>query len=388
MPDAGARTVLLTGATGFVGRELLWRLARVPGQQIVCLVRAANQAEADRRVADLLARARPSPLPPDASARVEAIPSDLSADRLGLDAGRWDRLATRPFRVVHCAATVNWALPLDAARATNVLGTRRVLDLASVAARAGVLERFDYVSTCNVCGRRPGLVAEEDLDDRHGFFNAYEQSKFEAERLVRSSGLPVMTFRLSMVVGDSRTGYASTFKVMYWPLKMLARGMALVVPADRAGVLDIVPVDYVCDALEHISRNTLLRGRTFHLAAGPGASSTIGEVLDLACRTFGVRGPLLVPAGFYEAVIRPLAWLLVWGKRRDAMKKARVYLPYFSYRAHFETTRTTAALAGSAARVPPVREYFQRLVDYAVDSDWGRRDAATTATAAPRGDVT
>jgi thioester reductase-like protein len=344
----------------------------LPGQQIACLVRASNQADADRRVAELLDRARPAPLPADARARVTAIPGDLSADRLGLDPARWERLAASAVRVIHCGATVNWALPLDEARAVNVEGTRRVIELAAAAARAGALERFDYVSTCNVCGRRAGLVPEDDLDDSYGFFNAYEQSKLEAERLVRSSGLPFATFRLSMVVGDSRTGYASTFKVMYWPLKMLARGMALVVPAARDGVLDIVPVDYVCDALEHISRDTAARGRTFHLAAGPGASSTIGEVLDLACRKFGVRGPLLVPAGFYQAVIRPLAWLLVWGKRRDAMKKARVYLPYFSYRARFDVTRTQAALAGSDARVPAVRDYFQKLVDYAVDSNWGR----------------
>jgi hypothetical protein len=67
-------------------------------------------------------------------------------------------------------------------------------------------------------------------------------------------------------------------------------------------------------------------------------------------------------------------YALVWGKRRDAMKKARVYLPYFSYRAHFDTTQARAAMAASGAHVPQVRDYFQKLVDYAVDSDWGRRD--------------
>src|SRR5262249_47810557 len=145
----------------------------------------------------------------------------------------------------------------------------------------GNLKRFDYISTCHVCGKRRGSIPEESLDESYGFFNHYEQSKLEAERLVRSSGLPFATFRLSSVVGDSRTGYSATFKVMYWPLKMLSRGMAWAVPADRRGIVDIVPVDYVCEALEILSAEPAARGATFHLAAGPSYSSTIGQLLEM-----------------------------------------------------------------------------------------------------------
>jgi len=367
--------VLLTGATGFVGRELLWRLARMEGQHVTCLIRAPSQASADARLADLLDKARPRPLTAEARARVTALPGDLTADRLGLDTLAWDRLAASTHRVLHCGASVDWAMPLEAARRINVDGTRRVIDLAIAARHRGVLQKFDYVSTCNVCGRRAGLIEEDSLDDSHGFFNHYERSKFEAERLVRASALPFITFRLSMVVGDSRTGYASTFKVMYWPLKMLARRMAWVVPADRRGLLDIVPVDYVCDALEVLSQDPTQRGRTFHLAAGPEGSSTIGELLDLACRRFGVRPPLFVPAAVYQVVMRPLLELVLWGKRREVMRKGRVYLPYFSYRAAFDTTQTRAAVAGAGLQVPVVRTYFEKLIDYALATEWGKRGA-------------
>src|SRR5262249_43191732 len=159
----------------------------------------------------------------------------------------------------------------------------------------GLLKAFDYISTCHVCGQRSGLIAENDLDGKHGFFNSYEQSKFEAEQLVRASDLPYCTFRLSMVVGDSRTGYAATFKVMYWPLKMLDRGLAKAVPAERSGIIDLTPVDYVCDALEALSADPGQRGKTFHLAAGPDRASTVGEILGLAVKSFRVREPWLIP---------------------------------------------------------------------------------------------
>jgi long-chain acyl-CoA synthetase len=377
--------VLLTGATGFVGRELLWRLARTPGQRVVCLIRAPDHASADARLAALLDKAQPDALTADERRRVRPVQADLTVERLGLDPESWTQLATSTHRVVHCGASVDWALPLDSARAVNVEGTRRVIELAVAAHRRGALRRFDYVSTCNVCGRRAGLVGEEDLDDRHGFFNAYERSKFEAERLVRGSGLPFATFRLSTVVGDSRSGYAASFKVLYWPLKILARGLALVVPGDRRGFLDIVPVDYVCSAIETISRDPLQRRKTFHLAAGPQGCSTIGELLDFACHRFAVRPPVMLPPPLFQAIVRPLLHLFVWGKRREVMKKGRVYLPYLAYRAQFDTTQARSALAGRDCVVPPVRDYLEKLIEYAVASEWGRREPHTPVASPPAG---
>ena len=367
------RGVLLTGATGFVGRELLWRIARDADHPVACIVRARSQADADARLAAVT-----GPLTPEQRARVRAIPGDLGSERIGLDANTWDRLAATSERVLHCGASVDWAMPLATARHTNVEGTRRMLELGAEAHRRGTLQRFDYVSTTTVCGRRPGLIREDSLDGSAGFFNYYEQSKFEAEGLVRASGLPFRVFRMSMVVGESRTGYTSAFNVMYWPLKQLARGMAFVVPANRHGWLDMVPVDYVCDALQIISRDRTARATTFHLAAGPEGAATVGELLDLGCRRFGARTDLRA-AGVYQILLRPLLNILVWGKRREIMRKGRVYMPYFSYRAQFDTTETRAVVAPQGLRLPTVREYFETLIDYAVATDWGKRKSPAVA---------
>lgn len=380
-------TVLLTGASGFVGRELLWRLARKSSIRVVCLLRAKDDADADARLARVLDQARPEPLSAEQKARVTAIRGDLTEEELGLAPEQRDGLAGSINRVIHGAATVDWATPLQTARQINVEGTRRVVELAKLAQARGVLRRFDYISTCHVCGRRRGRIPEESLDGGAGFFNHYEESKFEAEQLVRSSGLPFATFRLSSIVGDSRTGYSSTFKVMYWPLKMLSRGMAWVVPADPRGIVDIVPVDYVCDALETISAEPSQRGKTFHLAAGPDYSSTIAELLELGVKSFRVRPPLLVPPALFFYTLRPLLYLVTWGKRRETMRKGRVYVPYFSFRATFDTSQVRAVLEQTALRPPRVRDYFQKLIDYAIASKWGKHEPGREATAVSAGSL-
>jgi thioester reductase-like protein len=372
-------TILLTGATGTVGRELVARMLAVPDTQVVCLVRARDDAEAGRRLVDALADRPGDPFDPAQRQRVRAIAGDLTRKRLGLPEREWGRLASEVTRIVHGAASVTWNLPLDESRAVNVGGTERMLELAREGRRRGRLAKFDYLGTCMVAGRRTGLIGEDDLDDRHGFHNTYEQTKFEAETLVRRHAADVAAsiFRLAMVVGDSRTGYTSTFNVMYWPLKMMARGRVLAAPGSRDGVLDMVPLDFVGESIEALSADTSQRGKAFHIAAGPVAC-TVGDVLDLAVERFGVTPPrLLGPRAF--GLLRPLLYSVIWGKRRETMKKGRVYVPYLSYQARFDTAHVRAALEPRGIHPPAVREYFAHLIDYALATDWGRRPARGVA---------
>src|SRR5207248_9490481 len=169
--------------------------------------------------------------------------------QLGLDAARRDWLAERTARVVHCAASVSFTLPLEESRAINVEGTRRMLDLGELCVRRGGLDCFTHVSTAYVAGTHPGRFSEDDLDVGQGFRNAYEQSKFEAELLVRerSPSVPVQVVRPSIVVGDSTTGWTPAFNVLYMPLRAFARGAYPAIPARRSAPVDVVPVDYVAD---------------------------------------------------------------------------------------------------------------------------------------------
>ena len=253
--DGNSRVVLLTGATGMVGRELMVRMARQPDTTVLCPIRGANDADAERRLAETLSRMPHQPLSDAERARISAFSGDIARPRMGLDQARWDSVAERVTRIVHGAASVSWSQPLDVARTVNVGGTTEMLRLAEAAQARGCLQAFDYLSTVMVAGKRQGVIGEEELDEHGGFWSTYEQSKAEAEALVRArkGTLPISVFRLSMVVGDSRTGHTSAFNVMYWPLKMLSRGVFWIVPADATGIVDVVPVDFVADAVEALS---------------------------------------------------------------------------------------------------------------------------------------
>jgi nucleoside-diphosphate-sugar epimerase len=313
--------------------------------------------------------------------RSRAIPlrGDLTLERIGLTESQWQQLTGEVDRILHCAASVAFHVSFDESRMINVDGTRRILQLAKAAMRRR-LTRFDYISTCYVAGRQAGLIREEDLAQGQSFNNNYERTKCEAEALVRAhrNDVPICIFRLPMVVGDSRTGYAATFKVMYWPLKMLSRGYVWVVPGDAKGVVDIVPVDFVCDALEFISADPSQRGKCFHLAAGPERSATVGQCLDLAVATFGARRPLLMNPAVFRSLVRPLLKLVMWGRRRELLTKGTVYTPYISYRAQFDTSQVRAALSNSGLEVVPVERYFRKVVEYAVETDWGKRLQGST----------
>jgi thioester reductase-like protein len=382
MIDGRQSVVVLTGVTGAVGRELLSRMVRTPATRVVCLVRAASDGEAEQRLSATIDELTHQPLSSEERSRVTAVRGDITRDRLGLDAARWDALAAEATRIVHGAANVSWSLPLEEARRINVGGTSEMLRLAEAASKRGTLQAFDYLSTVMVAGRQQGLIGEEQLDERAGFWSTYEQSKAEAERMVRSrkGSLPISVFRLSMVVGDSRTGHTSSFNVMYWPLKMLSRGMFRIAPADPAGVVDIVPVDYVADAVEALSADPAQRGKGFHIAAGAQNCCTVSEFLDLAVEVMGIPRPVLVNPAVFMAFVKPMVLAVTWGKRREAFHKARVYLPYVSYRARFDDTQARAGLEPTGLTPPPVRTYFRNLIEYAIATDWGKRRPHRSAT--------
>lgn len=373
-----AATVILTGASGFIGRELLWRLVRRPDTRVYCLLRADDDSGARSRLDAILDASQPTALTSEQRARAIPLRGDVTQERIGLAESRWRLLAAEVDRIIHGAASVAFHLGIDESRLVNVEGTRQMLQLAK-AAMPHRLTRVDYVSTCYVCGTRTGLIGEEDLAQGQKFNNNYERSKYEAELLVRTyhDEVPISIFRPPIVIGDSRTGYAATFKVIYWPLKMMSRGYVWVVPGDPKGVVDAVPVDYVCDALELISADPSQRGKCFHLAAGPEHAATIAECLDLAVAVFDVRRPLLMNPNVYRSLVRPVLKLALWGKRRDLLNKGRVYAPYIAYQAQFDTSQTRAALSGSGLEVFHVASYFRKVVEYAVATDWGKRRHAS-----------
>jgi nucleoside-diphosphate-sugar epimerase len=332
--------VLLTGATGFVGKEILDRFLE-RGRRVYALVRAEDDAAAAARLAP--------------HARLTALAGDIETPGLGL--GRAPEDVTT---IVHCAASVSFDLSLEESRRINVDGTRHVLDFAR---RCERLQRLTYLSTAYVAGEPRRVFGEDELDVGQRFRNPYERSKFEAERMLRErgAGMPLQILRPSIVVGDSRTGRTSSFNVLYGPLKAFARGAVPAIPARRDSPVDIVPVDYVADRTVDLAERGA--GGTYHLVAGRNAT-TVGRLLDLTAAQLGRRPPAVLPPTAYRRLLHP--WLR---RKHEALRRMEVYFPYFSMRVRFDDSRLGPA--------PPVEGYFHRLVEFAEKARWGRAVPST-----------
>jgi thioester reductase-like protein len=362
------RDVLITGATGFLGKELMARLLEDTDRRVWALVRAADQAAATKRIRTILASLVADP--EAAADRVVPVAGDLLRPDLGLRPRQRDEIAEHVDEIIHAAASVSFVLPLDQARAVNVEGTQKVLDLGMhVSARGAGLRRVAHVSTAYVAGTRPGVFGVRDLECGQGFNNTYERSKWEAERLVRRSAerLPVQVFRPSIVVGDESTGWTDSFNVIYEPLSAYARGGLSIVPARREAPVDAVPVGYVARAI--IALGNAQPGGTWNLAAGPSAAS-VGELIDRCAELFGRRPVRTVPPTLYRRAVHPLLVRCARPAQRRWLERGEVFFPYFGTRVRFDTTATRAALG---IEVPPLTSYLDRLLDFAVRARWGQR---------------
>jgi thioester reductase-like protein len=369
MTDSEQGTVL-TGGTGFLGGEVLARLLERDERPVYVLIRAEDDEAASSRLKGVLESLLGSSEP--WGHRAVAVRGDVTRAWLGMSSDRLDWLAERTDRIIHCAASVSFEMGLDDQRRINVDGTRRMLELAGRCARRGGLEAFAHVSTAYVAGTHPGRFGEEDLDVGQDFRNAYERTKFEAELLVRErgGGLPIQILRPSIVVGDSTTGWTPAFNVLYGPMKAFARGAYPAIPARASSPVDVVPADFVADAI------IALAGRprtTFNLTAGSRAS-TVGEIVELASAEAGRRAPRIVPPGLYRRIVHPLLVRTGGEARKRALRRSEVYFPYFAVEAGFEAERTRAALAPHGIEPPPLRAYFDRLLAFARAADWGRRE--------------
>ncbi len=354
--------ILLTGATGFLGMDALARLIGREGEEIFVLIRAQDDGEARERLQTVLALLYDEP--PAAAAQVRAVRGDLLQPGLGLSAQDRERLIGSVDRIIHCAASISFELPLQEARDINVEGVARVIELAREIAAGGSLRRLVHVSTAYVSGRHAGEFGEGDLDVGQEFRNTYERSKNEAEHLLRGAlDLPLVVARPSIVVGHRASGWTPVFNVLYWPIRAFERGLLDEVPAREDSIVDFVPVDYVTDGILALLEDERAHG-TYSLVAGELALSA-GELVELHSSLSG-RPPVRfapqtaggLPAG------------------------AETFVPYFDVRCRFMDARARAVLERAGVERPDPREYLGRLIAYARMVRWGKRGISRQASMA------
>ena len=251
----------------------------------------------------------------------------------------------------------------------NVEGTKAVLDLAADCRK---LERVNHFSSVFVSGDRVGVVAEDELASGQSFRNAYEESKFEAEILVRRAmgQLPCTVLRPSIVVGDSRTGEIDKFEGPYAIAMLLVTSPLQVpvpLPGDGVAPLNVVPLDYVVAAALQIGQDPRAIGRTFHLVDPSPSSSR--RVYELIAQRAGKKLPRLSLG--YKITD---ALLKIPGLER-LTREQRMAIAYVNHLSFFASRNTLELLDGTGVRCPPIESYLDNLMEYVKEFYRKKREA-------------
>src|SRR5688572_23940087 len=258
------REVFITGITGLVGSAVAAKLLHDdPSIRLIALVRDARRWH-------------------HVSPRIIPFAGDITQPALGIEAPVLRKLLReRVSHVIHCAADTTFSNPLSVARASNTQGTANLVALSS----EWELERFTYVSTAFVAGAHTGDIVEDVHDADAGFVNAYEQSKHEAEALVRGSSLPWVIARPSTIVCDDAAGVVTQINAVHRALRVVHSGLAAMVPACDDTLVDVTTTSYIASAIADLGVRSGSVGGTYHLCAGDNAMP-FGEVLDRAFRVW------------------------------------------------------------------------------------------------------
>ncbi|WP_227980536.1 SDR family oxidoreductase [Nocardia spumae] len=334
-------TVLVTGAGGLVGAEVVARLTAA-GRPVVAVLHTNGRIVRNDGT-DLEG--------------VETVRGDIRLAGLGLATETVTELGARVGMIVHSAATTAFDATTTDYEELNVRGTAHAVELA---------RRWDvplvHVSTAYVCGMRAGVIAESELDVGQAFGNGYEDSKFRAERVVRSTpGLRWAIVRPGIVTGAADTGVIREYKNLYTVVKLIVEGKLRSLPGRYDATIAAAPVDFVADVITAaVTDFDAAAGGTFH-AVGADALS-LREISDVFAEYPSFHVATFVPEVSFEAAdLEPL-------EREYFQRIGSLYTSYFARRPVFDTTATRALLGRECPASG--KHYLRKLLDYCVESGY------------------
>lgn len=353
----------VTGATGFIGKRLVGKLLQRKGAVVHFLIReeSADKVPGLRETWGVTA------------ARAIPVFGDLTQKKLGVSADDLKKLKGQVDHFFHLAAVYDLAADEESQVQVNVEGTRHTLEFAA-AIGAG---HFHHVSSIAAAGLYEGVFREDMFEEAENIEHPYFMTKHESEKIVRGeTALPWTVYRPALVVGDSRTGEMDKIDGPYYFFKLIQRMRQLLPPWMPAiglegGRINIVPVDYVVDALDHIAHQGAIAGRCFHLVDPVGYR--VGDVLDIFSRAaHAPRMNLFINAallGFIPRGVKKglLAIAPIRRVRNAVMKDLGLpgdILEFVNYPTRFDSREARAMLKDSGIECPNLREYAWRLWDY------------------------
>jgi thioester reductase-like protein len=344
-------TIFLTGFPGFIAGRLVERLAR-EGARFVLLVQPSLAARARHDIAGIVAKTGAE------AKNFSIVEGDITQPDLGLSPENLDRARAETNTLFHLAAIYDLAVERELAQRVNVQGTAHVNQFAKSIPN---LKRYHYVSTCYVAGRRRGLIREAELQHNAGFRNHYEESKYMAELSVDElkSELPVTIHRPAVVVGDSNTGETAKYDGIYYLIHYLRKwpaGLSLVNIGNSAVSLNLVPIDFVIEAMVALAQDQRAAGATVQLA-DPTPLTTEQLFDEIADTVAGRKSAITIPRNLVYPVLMAPGAPKITGLPHSAV-------PYFFLEQTYDTTRSQQLLATNGIRCPMFPSYVKAMIEF------------------------
>lgn len=353
----------VTGGTGFIGRHLIDELVKRKGP-IYVLVRRGSKAKFNALVAQRWAEHKD---------RLEAVSGDLARTKLGLSARDQKRLSGNVRHFFHLAAIYDLSASAEANEVANVSGTANAIQCAEALGA----KCFHHISSIAVAGLYQGTFREDMFEEATGLQHAYFRTKHESEGLVRQQKkLAWRIYRPGIVVGHSQTGEIDKIDGPYYFFKLIQK-MRRMLPSwvptlgVEGGRVNLVPVDFVAKAIDHIAHQPKLNRRCFHLT--DPHPKRIGEVMNIFAEA--AHAPLMsmrIDARLFSLIPSPIKQGMgMLPPVRRIIKQVledlgipKEMMSFFNYPTHFDTREAEAALRGSGIEVPALETYAWSLWDY------------------------
>jgi NAD(P)-dependent dehydrogenase (short-subunit alcohol dehydrogenase family) len=356
----------VTGASGFIGKRLVRKLLERKGAVVYFLIRA----ESKKKVAKLQAF-----WGDDAAKRTIPISGDLTKPMLGVSAADRAKLAgARIKHFFHLAAVYDMEASAEQNQAVNVEGTRNAVALANEIKAA----QFDHMSSIAVAGNYEGVFREDMFEEAKDYLDhPYMQTKYESEAIVREAcRMPWRVYRPGVVLGDSKTGEIDKIDGPYYFFKLIQRLRSALPPwmpaiGIEGGRMNMVPVDFVVDATDHIAHAKGHNGKAFHLT--DPAPLRIGDSLNIFARAaHAPQMALRVNAALFgfipQSVVKGVMMLAPVRRMKNAVMKdlgiPEDVLGFINYPVRFDCRDTLKALEGTKIAVPELESYAWKLWDY------------------------
>lgn len=349
------RNVLITGATGFIGKRILKSLL-VNSDTVFILIRKRSVNKLKLFLKSIEEEKR---------ARVNIINGDIRNENIVTNKRVLERLRNEITDIYHLAAVYDLGVDKETAKTININGTKNILTLARSIKK---LNAFNHTSTIAVAGDFNGVFYEYNFDEGQKFSNWYAWSKFEAEKHVRNNFgyIPIRIFRPGAVIGDSRTGEMDKIDGPYYIILLLTLGLHFFTPLSNENIIPIVPVDFVVNAMNYLSRRTDTINKTFCLT-DPNPP-TYSEFIDIVCDKLKTFKPIK------KMNMKPILPVLEYPLKSKIVKTiSRLInipvegLTYAFLDTQYDTKNTSKFLLGSEIKCPQFIDYSDKIVGYFVN---------------------